>query len=104
MGLVTAFWPFTMTGVISMGVQTEGGVVFGVDCKVKPTALAGHSRTTFAPERRMVSRGRLTELTERLNTVPKLDIPPALAVPYKVSPAKANPPAGAAPSAGPLKL
>ena|SRR3989442_410715 len=51
-----------------------------VDCKVNATQSVGHVKTTFAPDRIIVSCGN----NERLNTVPLAALPPPLAVPYRV--------------------
>ena len=66
--------------------------------KLKPVALAGHVKTTFVPERKMVSRGAPGNVTERPNTVPRFAVPSALVVPYRVLPDKTNPARGTPPS------
>ena len=65
--LVTVFCPLTTTGIGESVFQNVGGIRLVVDCKLNPAGLAGHIKTTFAPEGRMVSFG---SGKERLNTVP----------------------------------
>ena len=65
MGLVTVFCPLTTTGAGELVAQT-GETRFVVDCKVKPVALVGHVKITFAPEGIKLSSGRM----KMLNTVP----------------------------------
>jgi len=69
-------------------------VIAGADCKVNPAALVGHVKIIFAPERMVVSCGATNE---RLNAVPKPELPPIIVVPYRVLPDKSKPP-GVAPS------
>ena len=73
MGLVTVFWPLTMTGPVETVVQTAGETRFVVDCKVNLVALVGHVRITFAPEGLIFSCGGGNE---RLNTVRLSSLPP----------------------------
>ena len=96
--LVTAFWPSMTTGPGETAVQTAGETRFVVDCKVNPTALVGHVKIIFCPEGTTVSCGALTDPNERLNIVPLPELPPWLAVPYRVLPDKINPAAKLAPS------
>ena len=44
MGLVTVFWPLTMTGDGETVVQAPGETRFVVDCRDKPVALVAISR------------------------------------------------------------
>src|ERR1035437_8420771 len=94
MGLVTAFCPLTTTGAGELVIQTAGETRFVVDCKVNPVSLVGHVKITLAPEGIMVSCGGM----KRLKTVPWPELPPTLAVPYRVLPDKINPASGTAPS------
>src|SRR5216684_4466316 len=94
MGLVTAFCPLTTTGPGETVAQTAGETRFVVDCKVNPAALVGHVKITLAPEAIKVSCGGM----KRLNTVPKPELPPVSAVPYRVLPDKIKPPGPAPPS------
>lgn len=98
MRLVTMFWPLTTTGPRRTVAQTVGERRFVVHCKVKPVALLGHVRITYAPERTIASGGVLTDPKERLNTVPLPELPPDDAVPYNVPPDKINSALGLAPS------
>src|SRR2546425_2224200 len=95
MGLVTVSCPLTTTGGGELVVQTAGETRFVVDCKRNPAASVGHVKITFAPEGIIVSCG---SGNERLNTVPQPELPPSLAVPYRVLPDKINPANGIAPS------
>ena len=96
MRLVTAFWPLTTMGVGELVVQKAGETRFVVDCKVNPVALVGHVKIILAPEGITVSCGGGGSV--RLNTVPEPELPPELAVPYRVLPHKINPAIGKAPS------
>ena len=49
MGLITTFCPPMTTGQGESALQTAGETRFVVDCKVKPVALVGHVKMTFAP-------------------------------------------------------
>src|SRR6266851_9571115 len=80
--LVTAYCPLTITGLEELVVQT-GETRFVVDCKVKPAALVGHVKITFAPDGMTVSCGALTG-NEMLNTVPWPELPPFSVVPYRM--------------------
>ena len=91
MGLVTAFCPLTRTGPGETVIQAAVETWFVLDCKVKPGALVGHVKMTFAPEGITDSCGALTDSSERLNTVPLPELPPPTAVPYRVLPDKINP-------------
>src|SRR5208282_6138670 len=56
MGLVTVFGPLTTTDALETGFQTAAEPRLRVDCKVSPAVLlVGHVRTTFVPERVIVS-------------------------------------------------
>ena len=66
MELVTLFWPFTIIAPGELVVQDTGETRFVVYCKVYPTLLVGHVKTTFAPERIIVICGT----NERLKIVP----------------------------------
>src|SRR5437762_3495317 len=90
MGLVIVFCPLTTTGPGETVLQTAVATRFVVNCKVNPVALVGHVKITFAPEGMIVSCGFVAG-NERLNTVPLPELPPASAVPYKVSPDKTKP-------------
>ena len=70
-------------------------VTAGVDCKVNPAKLVGHIKTTFDPERSIVSCGCGNE---RLNIVPYPELPPLVDVPYRVLPDKINLASGEIPS------
>src|SRR5450759_2269246 len=100
MVLVTRFCPLTTTGEGKFVLQTAGEARFVVDCKLNPAALVGHVKITLAPERMIVSCGG----NVRLNPVPLPELPPPLAVPYRVSPDKINPACGSAPSLPVVKL
>lgn len=76
MGFVTANCPLMLLQI------AETRLV--VDCRVNPVAFVGHVKTTLVPERMIISCGRLTDPSERLNTVPLPPLPPLCAVPYKV--------------------
>ena len=101
--MVTAFCPSMTTGPGETVVQTAGETRFVVDCKKNPATLAGHVKIIFAPEGITVSCGALTDPNERLNIVPLPELPPWLAVPYRVLPDKINPASGFAPSL-PMKV
>ena len=79
-GFVTAFCPLITTGAGKFVVQI-GETRFVVDCNLKPVASVGHVKITFGPEERMESRGLLTGVRERLNTVPESQLPPLYVVP-----------------------
>ena len=49
-----------MTGAGETVLQAAGGVRFVVDCKVKPTAVFVHAKTTLALEQTMASCGGAT--------------------------------------------
>ena len=85
MPFVTTLFAPTATGGGVLVIQTAGEARFVVDSKVKPAALVGHVKITLVPEGKMVSCGTACP-SERLNTVPLPDIPPAPAVPYRVLP------------------
>lgn len=57
MELVTVFCPLTTTGTGETVLQTAGETRFVVDCNANPKALVGHLKTTFVPERMIVSCG-----------------------------------------------
>jgi len=95
MGLVTVFCPLTTTGAGVTGVQTAGEARLVVDCSVKPAALVGQVKSTFAPAGLIVSCGRRTG-NEMLNTVPPPKAPAVLAIPYSMFPDNIKP-TGAAP-------
>ena len=79
--MVTVYWRLRMTGAGETGVHAAGETRFVVDCKVKPVALVGHVKITFAPEVMMVSCEGLNGPNKRLNTVPFSEMPPYPAVP-----------------------
>ena len=81
-----------------MVVQTAAEPRFVVDCRVNPATLVGHVKITLALEGIIVSCDALTDPKERLNTVPRPELPPSRAVPYRVLPDKINPAHGVAPS------
>ena len=93
---MTAFWPSMTIGPGETAVQTAGETRFVVDCKVNPAASDGQVKITFALEEITISCGGPTG-NERLNTVPRSELPPRDVVPYSVLPDKTNPP-GATPS------
>ena len=97
MGLVSVFCPLTITGAGELVAHTAGELRFVVDCKVNPTALVGHVKIIFVPEGITVSCGGGTG-SERLNTVPLSELPPPVAVPYKVLPDRIKPAFGKTPS------
>jgi hypothetical protein len=82
-GSKTTFWSPMTIGFGKTALQFAG-LRFVVNCKANPAAFDGHVKTTLAPYGTMVSRGA----NERLNTVPKPELPPYTVVPYKVPPAK----------------
>ena len=69
--LVTTKWPLPVAGGFDTAVQF-GLPRLKVDRKVNPTALVGHLKITFPPERSIVSRGG----TKRLKIVPLPELPP----------------------------
>src|SRR5258706_257615 len=86
-------------GLVAVGMMLVNvPVTAGADCKVNAAALVAHVKITLAPEGVIVSCGALTAPNERLNTVPLPELPPLLAVPYRVLPDKTNPADGVAPS------
>ena len=80
-----------------MVVQTADEPRFVVDCKVKPAALVGHVKITLAAEGLTVSCGSAIG-NVRLNTVPRPELPPPAAVPYRVLPDKTSVQPGTPPS------
>ena len=46
-GLVTKFWPLTVTGVVKMLLQTVEEFKFVVDCNVERIEFVGHEMTTL---------------------------------------------------------
>ena len=74
MGFVTEYWP-----VMEFQMAEERLVV---DSKLNPVTFEGQVRMAFVPESVIASVGG----NEMLNIVPKLAVPPSLAVPYKVPP------------------
>ena len=85
-----------MTGAGALVVQTAGER-FVVDCKVKPVALVGQVKRTFAPAGVMVSCGVVTG-KEMLKIVPLPSLPPPSVEPYSVFPDKLKPAHGQCPS------
>ena len=83
----------TTTGAGELVVQT-GEIRFVADCKAKPVALVGHIKMILALVGIIASCGG----TERLNTVPKPELPPSEAVPYRVFPERSNGAQGRSPS------
>ena len=94
-GLVTVYWPFTMTGAGELVVQA-GEARFVVDCRVNPVALVGHVTITFESEGIIVSLARVGGLTdiERIKIVPLFPLPPNCVTPYRVLLPKTSPPIG----------
>ena len=77
--MLTANCPFDTTGGVSglKVVQVAADPTFAVDSRVNPDAVAGQVRIRFDPEQTSASCGG----TEKLNTVPFVELPPAPVVP-----------------------